>query len=661
MVTIASAKKRIKRLRAEIDRHRYLYHVLDRQEISEAALDSLKKELQDLELEFPELSTPDSPTQRVGGKPLAKFKHITHAAPMLSLQDAFSLEDLRQWEERNYKIIASDYAYFVEPKIDGVAVALVYQDGGLLQAATRGDGRVGEDVTHNIRTIDAIPLTLRQEASGRLEVRGEVYVSKGDFAMLNAARSRHGQPRYANPRNYAAGSIRQLDPKQAAARPLKFFAWEITSGLAMSTRADEYTALQDLGFPVPPGGQLLPDLTAVEKYLAQAEKRRLQQPYLIDGAVLKINDLAIGRRLGVIGKAPRASIAYKYAAEEATTIVEGIVVQVGRTGALTPVAHLKPVSVAGTTVSRATLHNAAEIQRKDVRVGDTVIIRKAGDIIPEVVKVLLAMRPAGTRAFAMPDKCPVCGSALAREEGGVIVRCRNSLCFPRQRERIIHALGEAGFDIEGLGEKIIEQLLQAGLIEDAPDVWDLKVGDLLPLERFAEKSAAKLIEEIQSHRHISFDRFLIALGIPHVGIVTAADLARDFRSITKVCQAAPEELEHVEGIGRKVARDIAAFMRAQHTKTLLAKYQRAGIKITAVRAAGPLSGRTFVFTGSMGELTRPEAVQHVRAQGGKVAASLSARVTDVVVGDDPGSKAAQARTAGLRILTPNQFKRMLKL
>lgn len=651
---------RIKKLRREIERHRYLYHVRDTQEISDAALDSLKNELQELEDRWPDLVTPDSPTQRVGGTALPEFTQVIHASRMLSLQDAFSREDIMQWEKRNQKIVSGAPEYFVELKIDGVAVALVYEDGKLTTGATRGDGFVGENVTQNLRTIEAIPLQLAQPQPGRVEVRGEVYMLKADFNQLNQERASAGQALYANPRNFAAGSIRQLDPRMVASRPLRFFAWELTAGVAVTTRAGEYEQLQDLGFPVPPDAVVCHGVDDVIALAARLEKRRLKYPFLVDGLVIKINDLSRSARLGVVGKAPRGSLAYKFAAEEATTVVEAIVVQVGRTGTLTPVAHLTPVSVAGTTVSRATLHNADEIARKDVRVGDTVVIRKAGDIIPEIVQVLPALRPKKTRAFVMPTHCPVCGSPVQRDEAGVAYRCTNRTCFPMQRERILHAVSRAAFDIEGLGDKIVEQLLQEGLIEDPADLWELQVGDLLPLERFADTSAAKLVRQIQSRTTISLGRFIVALGIPHVGTITATDIARELKTLERLRKVTREELLAIDGIGEVVADAFLDFMRSSHARLLIKKYLKHGVRVTAEKADGPLRGKTFVFTGSLGSFTRDEAKQLVQQLGGKIAATVSQDVTYVVIGEEAGSKASKARALGVTTLTPGEFKKMIE-
>ncbi|MBI3250540.1 MAG: NAD-dependent DNA ligase LigA [Candidatus Andersenbacteria bacterium] len=659
MTAKGEVKKRVEALRKEINHHRYLYHVLDKQEISDAALDSLKNELMELETQFPDFITADSPTQRVGGQALAAFRQVPHAAPMLSLVDAFSVDDLQEWEKRNKKIIPIDFSYFTELKIDGVAVSLIYRDGALKVAATRGDGRVGEDVTHNMRTIDAIPLQLREEMKGEVEVRGEVYMLKADFEKMNARRKKEGKSLFANPRNVSAGSIRQLDPKLAAKRPLRFYAWEIARGVPLTTRQEEYTLLQKLGFPVPPHAQLFESLADFKSFIAKEEKRRLKYPFQVDGLVLKVNNLGISRRLGIIGKAPRGSIAYKFAAEEATTVIEDIVVQIGRTGTLTPVAHLKPVSVAGTTVSRATLHNADEIERKDVRIGDTVIVHKAGDIIPEVVKVLPTLRPKSAKPFQFPKVCPVCGSKVIREENGAVYRCTNKKCFPVQREKILHAVSRAAFDIEGLGDKITEQLLQEGLIKDPADLWELTAGDLTPLEKFADKKAGKLVQEIQSRTSIPLARFLVALSIPNVGAVTAQDLAQEFKTLDKVINASVEKLLAIEGIGEKVAESIKAFFDFKEAKNLLKKYEKAGIRVESYRSTGKFVGKIFLFTGSLGDMTRDEAKQIVQAQGGKAVSSAGKEVDYVVVGEDAGSKAKKAEALGLTQLTPAEFKKMI--
>ncbi len=650
------ALERIEALKKEIEHHRYLYHVLDTQEISDAALDSLKNELVQLEQEFPMFASADSPTQRVGGQALPEFSQIRHAKRMLSLNDFFSIEELLKWEARNRKIISEEYEYFAQLKVDGVAVSLVYEDGVLAYAATRGDGQTGEDVTQNIKTIEAIPLTLRKKSVGRIEVRGEVYILKKDFEQMNALRKKNNEALFANPRNIAAGSIRQLDPKVAASRRLRFFAWEVTSGIEVATRVEEYQSLQDMGFPVPPDGIFCATIDDVATVIKKEEKRRLKRTFQVDGLVVKINDLAVSARLGIVGKAPRGSAAYKFPAEEATTTVEDIVVQVGRTGALTPVAHLAPVTVAGTTVSRATLHNAEEVKRKDVRVGDTVIIRKAGDIIPEVVSVLVGLRKKGSKPFVMPSVCPVCGSETYKDPDGVVVRCTNTNCFPQQRERILHAVGRSGFDIEGLGEKIIEQLLQEGLIENPSDLWELTEGDLLPLERFAEKSARNIIQEIQLKKEVSFARFLVALGIPHVGVVTAQDIARRFVSLESLVRATKEDLEDMQGIGEKIAHAVFGFFESEETKQLLARYKELGLIIQDEASAGPLTGKTFVFTGTLRTMKREEAKQLVQSRGGRIASTVGKGVSYVVAGDDATtSKVQKASSLSIPVISEQEF------
>lgn len=649
-----SVHKRVEKLRVAIDRYRYQYHVLDQLEISEAALDSLKKELADLETQYPSLITPTSPTQRVAGTPLTAFSQVHHQVPMLSLTDAFSREDLEQWEKRNRKIASFHDEYFVQLKIDGVAVSLVYQDGILVQGATRGNGLVGEDVTANLRTIEAIPLALPTVIPGRVEVRGEVYILKRDFLKLNEQRQKENAPPFANPRNLAAGSIRQLDPSLTARRPLRFFAWEITDGVPVITRDMEYQRLRELGFPVPPDSVLLKGLSAVWDYLEHAKKSVRTLPFLADGMVIKMNDLQEYAALGVVGKAPRGAVAFKFPAEEATTIVEDIVLQVGRTGVLTPVAHLRPVSVAGTTVSRATLHNLAELRRKDVRIGDTVIIHKAGDIIPEIVRVLPDLRPKTAKPFEAPLKCPMCHKPVVFDE--VTLRCTNPMCFSQQREKIIHAISKTALDIDGLGDKTIELMIAEGLIEDAADLWDITVGDVEALPRFAEKSAQKVVAAIQARKKIPLDRFLNALSIPHVGTTTAHDLALHFKTLDQVMKATTDDFLQVNGIGETIAKALTAFFHNKTNQALIRKYIKAGITIEAVVATqGPLQGQTFLFTGSLSQISRDAASQAVIDRGGIVAGSLTRSVTTVVVGADPGSKLEKAKKLGIPLMTPEEF------
>lgn len=653
-------KERVAKLRHEINHHRYLYHVLDRQEISDDALDSLKKELADLERQYPELVIPTSPTQRVGGQPLPQFSQVRHRMPMLSLEDAFTQEDLQRWQKRNQKIVAQPTDYFTQLKIDGLAVSLIYQNGYFVQGATRGNGQVGEDVTVNLKTIEAIPLQLRQPFSGRLEVRGEVYMTKKDFTALNERRKAKNLPLFANPRNASAGSIRQLDPRLTAQRPLKFFAWEITQGLDVKTRQQEAVNLRELGFPVPPGSHEFTDLSQVWQFLQKEADQKNRYAFWVDGVVIKVSSKAVYQQLSVVGKAPRGAIAFKFPAEETTTVVEDITVQVGRTGALTPVAHLKPTLLAGSTVSRASLHNFEELARKDVRLGDTVIIRKAGDIIPEIVKVLPKLRPAHRQPFRPPRRCPVCRSPLTQDSDGVIVRCTNPSCFSQQRERLVHVTGKSGFDIDGLGEKIIDQLLQESIIKEGPDLWELKPGDLIDLPGFAEKKANKIIKAIQSKKHITFARFIIALGIPHVGLTTAQDLADAFRNLTQLQRTNLEKLKSIAGIGEVTTKAIADFLASRPTQRLIERYKKVGVKIIYEQTTGPLKNKTFIFTGSMPDLTREEATERVISQGGKVASSLSKKVDYVVIGTEAGQKAEAAKKLGLTILSPQEFLSLMK-
>ncbi|MBI4407583.1 MAG: NAD-dependent DNA ligase LigA, partial [Candidatus Kerfeldbacteria bacterium] len=498
-MNLNSAKQRIAQLKQTIDHHRYLYHVLDKQEISEAALDSLKHELAQLEEQFPQLVTTDSPTQRVGGKPLPGFKKVKHSRGMLSLNDVFSAKELQEWEQRVRKLAPGKPQYYAEIKMDGLAVNLRYEAGIFVQGATRGDGKVGEDVTENLKTIESIPLRLLGDYPAVVEVRGEVYMTKQHFEQLNQREDN----KYANPRNVSAGSIRQLDPKMTASRKLSFMAYDCVTDLGLQYHSEIHQWLQDHGFPSNPHNKICRSLAEVETYHADIMKRRAKLPYWTDGVVVNIDDLELFKTLGVIGKAPRGSVAYKFPAEQATTIVEDIQVQVGRTGALTPVAHLKPVFVAGTTVSRATLHNDDEIKRLDVRIGDTAIIEKAGDIIPDVVKVLPELRSKSSKAYLFPKKCPACGSAVERRAGEVAYYCPNPNCFAQERERFYHFVSKTGFDIRGLGPKIIDQLMDEGLIHEYADLFKLTAGDLEPLERFAEKKASNIVADIHARRQIT--------------------------------------------------------------------------------------------------------------------------------------------------------------
>ena len=665
-MTKKEARERIEKLRKEIDRHRYLYHVLDRQEISDAALDSLKHELWKLEQQFPQLITPDSPTQRVGGKPLDKSKKVSHTAPVLSLEDVFSHDELSEWQERNEKLLRESLGgYYCELKFDGLSVVLTYEGGLLKQGATRGDGRLGEDVTQNLRTIESVPLRLtidKVKAAPRvIQVRGEVVMTKREFESLNKKREKAGEPLYANPRNVAAGSIRQLDPKVTAERNLTFFVFELWTDMGQTTHAEAHEIAQKLGFKTSPCNETVKNLAGVMEYLKKWEKKRQQLPYNTDGVVLVVNDIAQERKLGSVGKTDRWMAAYKFAAEQGTTRVKDIIVQVGRTGALTPVAILDPVQLAGTTVSRATLHNEDEIKRLDIRIGDTVIVQKAGDIIPDVVEVLKRLRTGTEKKFVFPKKCPQCGSPVARPSGEVAHYCTNKSCFAQELAGLVHFVSRKGFDIEGLGDKIVEQLMSAGLVRDASDLFMLKEVDVKPLERFAEKSAENLIAAIEASKKVALAKCIYALGIRHVGEETARTLARRYQSFAALSEASREELEAIDDVGPVVAESIHQWFHADRNRKLLRRLEKGGVRAIVPKAAaasGRFNGMKFVITGTLAE-PRERVAECIREAGGSVSGSVSGRTDYVVAGDDPGSKYDTARKLGVKIISYDELKKML--
>lgn len=665
-MTKTQAKIRIEKLKKEIEHHRYLYHVLDRQEISDAALDSLKKELFDLEQEHPDLITPDSPTQRVGGKPLEQFAKVQHSSRMLSLNDAFGEEDVLAWEKRLRRIDEkSKLTYFAETKIDGLAMSLIYENGVLKVAATRGDGFVGEDVTHNIRTIQTVPLRLHEIAAlkgvKRVEVRGEVYLTKKTFEAINKQREKDGEPLFMNPRNTAAGSIRQLDPTLAAARDLRFLAYALMTELGQTTHHEEHALLEQMGFYTDPDTKRCNSLEEVLKYYRAVGKKRDTLPYQIDGVVVTIDSNALFDRFGVVGKAPRGAIALKFPAEQATTVVEDIQVQIGRTGALTPVAHLRAVQVAGSTVQRATLHNIDEIKRLGVNIGDTVIIEKAGDIIPDIVQVLTNLRTGKEKAFRMPKNCPVCDSPTKQPEGEVAYYCTNPQCFGQQKERFYHFVSRRAFDMDGLGPKIIDQLLDQGLISTPADLFDLKEEDLTPLARFAEKSAKNTIAAIQNAKRVSLSRLIYALGIRHVGEQSAIALADHFHSFEKLREATQEELQAIPDIGPVVAESILAFLKDEHYTVFLDALLKTVDVVPPVVSTKTtaISGKTFLFTGSLTQMTRDEAKEKVRAAGAKIISSVSKNLDYLVVGEEPGSKLSKAQKLNITVLTEEEFLRLV--
>ncbi len=685
----AEAKQRIEKLKIEINHHRYLYHVLDTQEISDAALDSLKHELYDLEQKFTDLITPDSPTQRVSGKPLDKFKKVRHSVRMLSLEDIFSFEELEAWQTRIKKLITAKPDYFAEMKTDGLAISLTYEDGVLTTGATRGDGVTGEDVTQNIKTIEAIPLKLHQPSEkelnkfyknfnksfdkkklekfikdfkGRFEVRGEVYMQKKVFEKLNKAQKRKGEPEFANPRNAAAGSIRQLDPKIAQERELDFFGYNIITDIGQTTHEQSHELMKLLGIKINPIYAHCSSLSDVQKYFDSVQKKRKKLDYWIDGIVINVNNIDLYKKLGVIGKAPRGMIAYKFPAEQATTIVKEVRWQVGRTGAITPVAVMDPVQIAGTTVTHATLHNYDEIKRLGVKIGDTVILEKAGDIIPKVVKVLPKLRTGKERPISAPKKCPVCGAGVKRKPGEVAIYCTNPKCFATEMRKISHFVSKNAFNIEGLGHKIVEQLINEGLITSAADLFTLTKGDLQPLEGFAEKAAENLIKAIDQAKDLSFSRFIYALGIRHVGEETAIDLANHFGALQKLIGASEAELESIPDVGGVVAKSIHEYFQDSRNQKLVQDLIKNGVRIQEVRTRRhqPLKGKSVVLTGSLESMTRDDAKTRLRALGANVSSSVSKNTDFVVAGADPGSKYDKAKKLGVKVIDEKEFLKIMK-
>jgi len=668
-MTRQEAKQRIEKLKKVISHHRYLYHVLNRQEISDAALDSLKHELYQLEQKFPEFITLASPTQRVAGEPLEGFVKVKHEVPMLSIEDVFSEKELLDWENYLKRLQPSrhPFEYFAELKIDGFAVALIYEGGILKYGATRGDGKVGEDVTQNLKTIESIPLKLREwrgltSALERIEIRGEVYMRKEAFEKVNQERKKKGEPLYANPRNLAAGSIRQLDPKLAASRPLEFLAYDSVTDLGQKTHSEEHQILKALGFKTDSYAKICKNLEKAVELWRKIAKERATLPYLIDGVVVIVNNNDLFDKLGVVGKSPRGMRAFKFSPEQATTIIEDIKLQVGRTGAITPVAYLKPVQVGGVTVSRATLHNTEEIKRLGVKIGDTVIVGRAGDVIPEVIKVLPKLRTGKEKKFQMSTTCPVCGRKLVRKAKEVVWRCKNPDCQARRREFLYHLTSKKAFDIEGLGPKIIDQLMDENLISRAPDIFGLKEGDLLPLERFAEKSAQNLVEALSKSKKITLTRFIYSLGIRHVGEETAIDLANYSGSIDKLKKASRQDLEKIPDIGGKVSESIYNWFQQKRNQKLINDLTKAGVTILPPETAGKkLQGLTFVITGTLELMSRTEVEKKIRLQGGHPTGSISKQTDYLVVGKEPGStKLVKAKELGVKTIGEKEFLEMIK-
>jgi DNA ligase (NAD+) len=703
------AKNRIEALRREIDLHRHKYHVLDDPQITDEVFDSLMEELRKLEEQYPEFQSPTSPSQRVGGVPLDKFQKVKHEVRQWSFDDVFSFEELKAWEEKarrlitkiqetsnkqiqNSKFKIQNLDYCCEIKIDGLKIILTYKNGKLVQGATRGDGVIGEDVTSNLKTIQSIPLEL--SAPIDLIAVGECWLGKGELDRINAERKAKGEALFANTRNAAAGSIRQLDPKVVSARKLNSFIYDIdsirgfTSSEMPETQVEELALLKKMGFKVNGKFKLCKNISEIHKFYESWIEKKEKQDYEIDGIVIKINSRSLQEALGYTGKSPRWGVAYKFPAKRVTTVVEDIKVQVGRTGALTPVAHLRPVKVAGSTVSRATLHNEDEVRRLDVRIGDTVVLHKAGDVIPEIVEVIKNLRTGKEKIFHMPTKCPICGGGVKRETIGIkdgqesaAHYCLNKKCFAIERENIIHFVSKKGFNIDGMGEKIVEQLLSDGIIANAADIFELEVGDLEPLERFAEKSAENLVSAIEASKKITLEKFLFALGIRHVGEETAVLISRNLptvqagmehgtwkkiKNLNDIIKYFPEikieDWSNIKGIGEKSAESLVSWFGNIENIKLLEKMKDLGVKVETGEAAfvgGKLEGKTFVLTGEMKNWTRDEAKDIIRKAGGDVSSSVSSKTDYVLAGENPGSKLAKAKELGVKIIGEEEFKKLI--
>jgi DNA ligase (NAD+) len=665
-----SSQDRIADLRGQIAHHDRLYYEQAKPEISDREYDALYRELVDLERAHPELLTPDSPTQKVGGRPQGAFAQVRHLVPMQSLDNTYSAEEIGDFVERLQRLLPGEEIPFtIEPKVDGVAICLLYEKGRLVRAATRGDGTTGDEVTRNIRTIGVIPAKLHGKAPDILEVRGEVYLPKETFARINAERDEQGLPIFANPRNAAAGTLKQLDPNIVAERKLSavFYGYgAVEPASALSERMKDFFAqLKAWGLPVNPRHWLASDASEVMDAITELGAIRRDFPFETDGAVIKADRIEQHARLGSTSKAPRWAIAYKYEPEQARTRLLDITVQVGRSGVLTPVAELEPVFVAGSTVARATLHNEEEIARKDLRIGDWVLVEKAGDVIPAVVKVLTEERGGSEKEFKMPTQCPVCGSAVSRTEGEVAVRCTNPACAAQARRRLEYFAGRTAMDIEGLGEAMVTQLCDAGLVTDVADLYVLTAEQLLPLERMGEKSVSNLLEAISASRNQPLWRLLAALGIPHVGVTVARTLAASFGTLDRLAVASEEELVGVEEIGPIMASAIHGWFRDPSVITLVEKLRVAGLnfgerdpKGSAPSADGPLKGTTWVLTGTL-SMPREEAAEMIRSKGGKVSGSVSAKTTYLLAGEEAGSKLDKAQKLGVKVLSEEEFRKLV--
>lgn len=678
--TNTEAKQRVQELRQLLQKASYAYYVLDSPIMEDAVYDRLYRELQQLENQYPELVTPDSPTQRVGERPATQFISVRHNISLYSLENAFNIEELKAWEQRWRRQAANvgEVEYVCELKIDGSALALTYENGVLVRGATRGDGVMGEDITQNVRTIRSIPLRLNVETleanslPERVEVRGEAFLPLEVFKQINEERQKAGEAVFANPRNAAAGTLRQLDSKIVARRRLDFFAYTLhIPGLddasIANTQWEALELLQKMGFRVNPNHKLCPSLQEVAEYYEYWDTERLNLPYMTDGVVVKLNSFKLQEQLGFTQKFPRWAIALKYAAEEAPTRVENIAVNVGRTGALTPLAEMRPVQLAGTTVSRATLHNADRVAQLDIRIGDTVIVRKAGEIIPEVVQVLKELRPDHTNPFVMPSQCPVCGQPVVRETGEAVTRCVNASCPAILKGAIEHWVSRDALDIKGMGEKLVHQLVDREVVHSVADLYDLTEESLYALERMGKKSAQKLVEAIAQSKNQPWSRVLYGLGIRHVGSVNAQLLTQKFPTVEQLAQASQADIETVYGIGEEIAQSVHQWFRIGANQTLISRLQDAGLQFTSAeettavnQSQQKLAGKTFVITGTLPTLKRDEAKALIQSCGGKVTDSVSKKTDYLVTGEDAGSKLVKAQELGVPQLSEEQLLEMLQ-
>jgi DNA ligase (NAD+) len=668
MAKAASVQDQIEKLRDEIRKHEHLYYVLDAPEISDAEYDQLMLELRRLEQQNPELITPDSPTQRVGGKPKEGFAKVPHTRPMLSLDNAYNEQELRDWDRRVRELVGNGtkLEYVCELKMDGLSLALWYRDGKLARGVTRGDGTIGEEVTTNVRTIRSVPLSVTPKKLPKdFEVRGEVIMPFASFKRMNEDREKQGLSVFANPRNAAAGTIRTLEPNIVAQRRLDYFSYfalDPSGGDLFDKHSDALDALEHAGFKVNPNRTVAKDLNEVLKFVAKWEEKRETLPYEIDGIVVKVNSAALHRKLGFTGKAPRWAIAYKYAARAGETVIEDVLIQVGRTGKLTPVAALRPVPIGGTTVSRATLHNQDEIERLGVKIGDWVVVERGGDVIPKITKVLDdAKHPRGKKKFAMPDRCPVCGGHVVRAEGEADHRCVNAACPAKVRESILHYASRGVMNIEGMGESLVDQLADSKLVTTIADIYDLNAQKLLSLERIGQKTADNLLAQIERTKQAGLDRVIMGLGIRFVGERTAQFLAEHFGSMDAIMNASEAELLEVQEVGPRIAESIREFFDEKKNRELVERLRKAGLRFTAEKKVRgtQLVGKTFVITGTLPNYSREQAKQLIEDAGGKVSGSVSKKTDYLLAGEEAGSKLDKAKELGVPVISEEQLKKMI--